>query len=578
MNQSNVVQSNSHAQLSIVEPAVEIADKQPNKPGVLILSRIDDNYQLHWGPLDGNPAQRIAAVFRGQSSADFTTESWEFGKPLNVDCQKLNCLYLTENPLTITFQNQTEQKRTFKIKVSEFTSLAEFIERLIVNGIAVPSDERPFSLSFYRKCHKGVFFYSPPYIQLQFDQFSNLANFWTNVHEFFQRLIIHLDRSDTLPKDPLFPLGLAARAAHDRVYEQINVFIAEQPVYEQIDSKKWSEMFDEEGRAKNPEEFKNIIYHAGIDKDTLPKALPFVFGVYPLTSTEKEREIQHEKQKKEFDILVEEVNLLEQDQILANKKLNGAFRVISHDISRTDRQNIAFKEVTKPGLTMLTTLLQSYCIFNPPISYLQGMNDLFVPIILAYIPDWDDDGNPIDSEGKIIDHEKLMADIFWCFDAMLRNTNQLSFLASVTEQCQAQAIIVNKILTKVSPLAAIWMRRNNLHQLLWCYSDFVLLFKRSFEYIWTVWFQFNCSPDSIHWLTYFVAALIMETFPKLTQMKDVTIPTVMERFPVFMKDLDHHRLGLISLWLASQYKFEPQPPTPETETPKFDFFHPSWEQ
>lgn len=578
MNQSNIVQSGSYAQLSIVEPATEIKDKQPNKPGVLILSRVDDNYQLHWGPLEGNPAQRIAAVFRGQPSADFATESWDFGKPLNVDCQQLDCLYLTENPLTITFQGIDNTKsRTFKIEISEFTSLAEFIERLIVNGIAVPSDQKPYSLSFYRKCHKGVFFYSPPYIQLQFDQFTNLANFWTNVHDFFQRLIIHLDRSDTLPKDPMFPLGLAARAAHDRVYDQINAFIAEQPQYQEINAEKWKEMFDDEGRVKDPESFKKVIYHAGIDKETLPKALPFVFGVYDLKSTQKERDAQTEQQKKEFDILVEEVKLLEPNQVAANKKLSSAFRVISHDISRTDRLNIAFKEVEKPGLTMLTTLLQSYCIFNPPISYLQGMNDLFVPIILAYIPDWNDEGMPIDNNGNLIEYNNLMSDIFWCFDAMLRNTNQLSFLASVTEQCQAQAVIVNNILKKVSPLAAIWMRRNNLHQLLWCYSDFVLLFKRSFEYIWTVWFQFNCSPDPIHWLTYFVAALIMETFPKLTKMKDVTIPTVMERFPVFMKELDHHRLGLISLWLATQYTFEKQEPEKPPELPKFDFFKPFWE-
>jgi hypothetical protein len=37
-----------------------------------------------------------------------------------------------------------------------------------------------------------------------------------------------------------------------------------------------------------------------------------------------------------------------------------------------------------------------YAIYNPPIGYLQGMNDLFVPLILTFISGWSEDGEPID--------------------------------------------------------------------------------------------------------------------------------------------------------------------------------------
>ena len=130
---------------------------------------------------------------------------------------------------------------------------------------------------------------------------------------------------------------------------------------------------------------------------------------------------------------------------------------------------------------MLEDLLKAYCVYNPPIGYLQGMNDLFVPILLAYMPDWDENGDPIDKDGKVVDYKSYMPEIFWCFDSMLRNTDHLSFLSSVTEHCQGEAEIVHQILSQISPIAAIWMKRNNLSELLWCYSDFVLLFKRSFE-------------------------------------------------------------------------------------------------
>jgi hypothetical protein len=42
-----------------------------------------------------------------------------------------------------------------------------------------------------------------------------LSEFWPSVHLFFQEMIIHLDQSNTLPRDPKFPLAEAACAAHE---------------------------------------------------------------------------------------------------------------------------------------------------------------------------------------------------------------------------------------------------------------------------------------------------------------------------------------------------------------------------
>jgi hypothetical protein len=115
---------------------------------------------------------------------------------------------------------------------------------------------------------------------------------------------------------------------------------------------------------------------------------------------------------------------------------------------------------------MVMRLLQTYCVFNPPIGYLQGMNDLFVPILLAFLPDWGDDGDPLDSDGQVLDFQPFLPVIFWCFDAMLRNIDHLKLLQNVTEQCQKLADIVFQIMAKVSPLGAIWMKRNGLKELL----------------------------------------------------------------------------------------------------------------
>jgi hypothetical protein len=91
---------------------------------------------------------------------------------------------------------------------------------------------------------------------------------------------------------------------------------------------------------------------------------------------------------------------------------------------------------------MLTKLLHTFTLFNPPFGYLQGMNDLFVPIILAIVGNRTEEGEPVDLA-------LLMGNIFWYFEAMLKNTGQL-------------------LISSVSPLAAIWMCRRGLRDLLWC--------------------------------------------------------------------------------------------------------------
>jgi hypothetical protein len=232
------------------------------------------------------------------------------------------------------------------------------------------------------------------------------------------------------------------------------------------------------------------------------------------------------------------------------------------------------------GLTILTALLRAYSLYNPMIGYLQGMNDLFVPIIHTYFPKWDPEtGCPIDDQGKVIDHTPEIPLIFWNFEGMLKRTNHLILLSNVTEQCQEKARVIAGIIARVSPLVAIWMRRNGLADLLWMYSDFVLLFKRSFEDIWSIWLQLNSAPASTNWLTYFVTAIMLETFPTFSSLQEVTITSIMDAFVPIVKEIDPSRIGRIALWIFKNHPIpDPEPPAnPEAEL-EFEFFKPDWRQ
>jgi hypothetical protein len=310
----------------------------------------------------------------------------------------------------------------------------------------------------------------------------------------------------------------------------------------------------------------------------LSDALPFVFGVHDAGETLAERESRDAQLVNEFRLLVEQVDSYTPEQIENSHRISAAFRVIRHDVSRTDRQLPAFRNSNGAGLEMVTRLLKTYCVFNPPIGYLQGMNDLFVPILLAFLPDWDDDGRPTGHDRAPIDCNPFLPTIFWCFEAMLRNIDHLKLLQSVTEQCQKLADAAFQILTKISPLAAIWMKRNGLKDLLWLYSDFVLLFKRSFDDIWGVWLQLNCSPSPENWLAYFITAVLVRGFDALAQVKEVSITTMMDSFPKILKAIDIEKIGTTALWIAELVRPSslPRDPVPELTVPTFRFFETDW--
>jgi hypothetical protein len=536
-------------QLCTIEPTTDVTENQKGLNGTLVLSRYEETFMISWTPLIGSTIHHLTSLQQNQNTE--SPDSWEFNTAFKQECGHIRFLQLHPDR-SLTIYAPDGGKRQFLFGEPEFISVTELVEQLLINGIAVPSPDMEFCLQFYKRCHRGVYPYTPPHIQLAFDSSTELQPFWDCLHQFFLTLIIHLDQSDTLPKDPQFPLAEAARAAHERVLEQFKSFADQLPPYAPITVSEWPELFDEAGRLKDSQNFRNRLFHAGIEPAIRAAALPFVFGVYSLESTARDREELDRQLGQEFTLLVEQVDSYTDEQIDNNPRTSAAFRVIKHDVSRTDRQLPAFKNNTGIGLKMVTRLLQTYCIFNPPIGYLQGMNDLFVPILLAFLPKWADGGEPLDTDGNVLNYLPYLPTIFWCFDAMLRNIDHLKLLQSVTDQCQKLAESVFQIMTKVSPLGAIWMKRNNLKELLWCYSDFVLLFKRSFDEIWAVWLQLNCAPYPANWLAYFVAAVLVQGFDQLAQTRDVTITTMMDTFPKILKSIDVGMIGKTSLWLARQ--------------------------
>ncbi|OHT06109.1 hypothetical protein TRFO_25966 [Tritrichomonas foetus] len=569
--------------LASLEPAIEVTNDNKRVQGILIVSRVVEHFQLFWRPLDGSPVQHVNSIF--QEASDKVSTEWTPNTPFDVDCRDVALFSFSEESksvkITIKLRNETQPARIFSIDTDNIFGISTFLQQLLSNGIAVPChiDSDPYSLEFYRKAHTNTYYFPPPHIQLDVSEFGSLDTFWSAVNEFFQELMTEFDESETLPRDPLFPLGVAATSAHYRLKIQINDYISKLGTFEPIKKDEIPSLFDEKGVLKDPKNFKERIFHSGVEESARAQLLPFIFGVYDLKMTQEERDALDARNLEDFKKLDAQVDTVKKHQLTHYKKLGDSFRVITQDVDRTDRNHNAFKSPEKPGMTMLTRLLRMYCMYNPPISYLQGMNDLFVPIIHSYFPIWNENGDPVDNQGQIVDHLPHMPAIFWDYEAMLRNIDHLSLLSGVTEQCMEKARTALQIIQKVSPMITIWYKKYGLSDLLWIYADFVLLFKRTFSSIWDTWLQFNCSPDPKHWLIYFTAAIILDTFPQFSTLSDVSVTVMMDAFPKAVAKIDVHEVGNIALWLHEKVPFEELETENVANDPAkahFDFFQLDW--
>jgi hypothetical protein len=572
--------------LAVVEPADDVTDPSPIE-GWLVFTRVDNFFELVWSPLENSPIKHVVAIFQ---NLEKPSEPWSPGLFLRHDCRKLAMLSLAHEGdfvFVSVFHREVATDRRFRVRTANFLEVSRLIEQLIVTGVAVPcrTDERPHALRFYERASRNVYVSVPPYIQLNFELFGGLPAFWAAVHAFFREIVLHLDESNTMPRDPKFPLADAAGAAHFLEMQKIYAFVAAYEEKAPITAAEWPALFDADGRLRDADGFFGRIFLAGVEPGIRKQALPFVFDVYPADSTAAERNALKAKLSQQYALLGKQVATVKAHQLDHHKKLAGSFRVINHDVSRTDRWHDAFKTGPDPanpdvgvGLTILTALLRAYSLYNPTIGYLQGMNDLFVPIILTYFPNWNPEtGCPVNEDGEPVEYEDDVSEIFWDFEGMLRRTNHLVLLSSVTEQCQEKARVIARIISEISPLVAIWMRRNGLADLLWMYSDFVLLFKRSFDEIWSIWLQLNRAPASTNWLTYFVTGIMLETFPEFSKLPEVSITSIMDAFGNIVKTIDPVRIGKIALWI---YKNHPIPEPDVVSNPEadveFEFFHPTW--
>lgn len=274
-------------------------------------------------------------------------------------------------------------------------------------------------------------------------------------------------------------------------------------------------------------------------------------GLFDKSSSAKERKDLLDQLTVEFKIYEQQLDSLLENQIKRNRMLMFPFRVISHDIARVDRSIPGFGDPQALGNIWSAKLLKMYCLYNPSVTYHQGMNDLLQPLFLVFFRSFD-----FDNPERNPDPEPLLVKTFWCFDSMLRQTNRFDILANTQDECKNMARQILSILNQVTPAFVAWLKITGLSKLMWMYSDFVVLYKRTFKDIWKMWTQFNCSPEPSQWIAYFSAAILLLGFCHIVETPDSAMSVLMETFPRCIQTVDRDLVARTALWLYMTAKIE----------------------
>ncbi|KAL0993317.1 hypothetical protein UPYG_G00106050 [Umbra pygmaea] len=252
---------------------------------------------------------------------------------------------------------------------------------------------------------------------------------------------------------------------------------------------KWEEFMDPEGRVKDPERIKELIFRGGITPSLRKDVWKFLLGFYPWNSTVKEREdILRVKTDEYFRMKVQWKSVSE-EQEMRNSLLRGYHSLIERDVSRTDRHNAFFSGNDNPGLTLLNDVLMTYCMFNFDLGYVQGMSDLLAPLLFIT-------QNEVES--------------FWCLTGFMEMVHQ-NFEES-QEAMKQQLLQLTLLLRALDPELLDYLDSQDSGSLCFCFRWLLIWFKREFSFedilsLWEVlWTRLPC--ENFHLL---MAASILES-------------------------------------------------------------------
>lgn len=267
---------------------------------------------------------------------------------------------------------------------------------------------------------------------------------------------------------------------------------AQKDLRPKLSKAEWDLCVTNRERRIDPQRFSLMqekAFYGGIDDAVRPEVWSYLLKLYPVGSTQQERDVIDKRLAAEYDVLKMQWTTISPEQ----EKRFAAFRerksAIEKDVIRTDRMLPEFAADDSPKLLQLHDCLMSYAMFNFDLGYCQGMSDILAVFTLLYHDEWK---------------------IFAMFRQMMSERCEGNFRCDVKQNMEKQLQVVELLTKKFSPSLYSHLEKHLAHGMTFCFRWLLILFKREFTLAGTclVWDVLLSCPFTEQFEIFMVSSML----------------------------------------------------------------------
>ena len=315
---------------------------------------------------------------------------------------------------------------------------------------------------------------------------------------------------------------------------------------------------DDVSNCKDLAELKTQVMQRGLPNDMRCKVWPVLLGVLPFEQT-SQKEILNTRTEEYLEIK-QQWQTIGRTQLKYNKPLKEAFSTIRVDVRRTHLME--GMDLQGNWRETLAAILKSFACWNFDVRYTQGLNDIclnFMAVIFSGL-------------GQDMSYDECEALTFWCFAAFLEVTASGLIATNMMAMQNSEMKEIMGIVERFHPGCGKWIRSNNMGDLSFLISSFILSYGRSFKYvdIPRIWETIIATQAPWLFLRYFSASLLIMSFPSFSIIPDCSTGKMVSMMDIIAREQDVGNLIGVSLSMMDRSKPEvdkalQRAPTPPEE-------------